>query len=366
MTREGVRTHGSLGSGLFLALASAASFGMSGALAKGLLDNGWTAGAAVTARVCVAALALLVPALLALRGRWELLRGNVGIITLYGVLAVAGTQLCYFYAVSHLQVSLALLLEYTAPVAVVAWWWLRHGQRPTRVTVTGALIATAGLVLVLDVVGSGASLHVAGVLWALGAMTGAAVYFVLSADLANGLPGITLAGGGLLVGAIALGAAGLLGLVPMATSTAPVTYAGVEVAWWLPVLGLGLVAGAVAYVTGIAAGRRLGSRLASFVALSEVLCALLFAWLLLGEMPRGIQLVGGLLVLVGVVVVKAGEETVPGVAAASAATPDNGGPDNGGPDDGGPDVSGSPVGAGTPHGAAAAGLQRTAPPAERR
>ena len=75
------------------------------------------------------------------------------------------------------------------------------------------------------------------------------------------------------------------------------------------VLALGLVTAAIAYVTGIEAGRRLGSRLSSFVALLEVLMALVFAWLLLGELPRGVQLAGGLFVLCGVVVVKLGEGT---------------------------------------------------------
>ncbi|MEO5665542.1 MAG: EamA family transporter, partial [Nocardioides sp.] len=76
---------------------------------------------------------------------------------------------------------------------------------------------------------------------------------------------------------------------------------------WIPVLALGLVTAAFAYVTGIEAGRRLGSRLSSFVALFEVLMAVVFAWLLLGELPRTVQLFGGLLVLAGVVVVKLGE-----------------------------------------------------------
>jgi len=88
-------------------------------------------------------------------------------------------------------------------------------------------------------------------------------------------------------------------------------YDGHSVPWWLPVLALGLVTAAFAYVTGIAAGRRLGSRLASFVALGEVLAAVVFAWLLLGELPRPVQMVGGLLVLAGVVVVKLGEGRAP-------------------------------------------------------
>jgi drug/metabolite transporter (DMT)-like permease len=296
--------------GLLLAFASATTFGMSGVLARGLIDTGWSAGAAVTVRTVIAATVLLVPGMLALRGRWHLVRANAGLITVYGIAAVAGAQLCYFYAVTYMQVSVALLLEYTAPVAVVLWLWLRHGHRPSGLTILGAAIAAGGLVLVLDVV-SGADLSTVGVLWALGAMVGAATYFVISADESNGLPGISLAAGGLLVAGVVLGAAGALGLLPIRTSTDPAVYDGHAVPWWLPVLALGLVTAAFAYVTGIAAGRRLGSRLASFVALGEVLAAVVFAWLLLGELPRGIQLAGGLLVLAGVVVVKLGEGRAP-------------------------------------------------------
>lgn len=299
-----------LGSGLALALLSAASFGTSGALARGLLDAGWSAGAAVTVRVSIGALILAGPAVMLLRGRWGLLRANAGLVATYGLVAVAGCQLCYFYAVAELQVGVALLIEYTAPVVVVLWLWARHGQRPGLLTVAGAVIASAGLVLVLDLL-SGADLSVSGVLWALGAMLGAATYFVISADEDNGLPPLVLAGGGLLVGALTLAVAGLLGVVPMAATTQQVSYAAGTVSWWVPLLGLGLVSAALAYTTGIGASRRLGSRLASFVALTEVLCALLFAWLLLEELPRAGQLLGGVLILAGVVVVKTGERDVP-------------------------------------------------------
>ena len=70
-----------------------------------------------------------------------------------------------------------------------------------------------------------------------------------------------------------------------APTAASASYAGRAVAWWVPLVALGLVTAAVAYATGIAAGRRLGSRLASFVALLEVVAAIGFAWLLLGELP---------------------------------------------------------------------------------
>jgi drug/metabolite transporter (DMT)-like permease len=292
------------GSGLAFALLSAGSFGLSGTLASGLIDVGWTPGAAVTARVLIAAAVLAWPAARALRGRWHLVARPM--LLGYGLLAVAGAQLCYFYAVAHMQVGVALLIEYTAPAAVVGWLWARGGERPGRLTVAGAITAGLGLVLVLDLL-SGADVSAVGVLWALGAMVGAATYFVLSADESNGLPPLVLAAGGLWVGGAGLGVAALVGVLPMAGSTASPAYAGVAVPWWLPLLALGVVTAALAYVSGIAASRRLGPRLASFVALSEVLAALVFAWLLLDQLPAPVQAVGGLLVVTGVVLVKAGE-----------------------------------------------------------
>ena len=60
-------------------------------------------------------------------------------------------------------------------------------------------------------------------------------------------------------------------------------------------------------MTGIAATRVLGAKLASFVGLSEVLFAVLIAWVLLGELPRSVQLLGGVFILAGVVVVRTEE-----------------------------------------------------------
>jgi drug/metabolite transporter (DMT)-like permease len=291
--------------GLWFAVLSAASFGLSGSLASGLMDAGWSAGGAVVARVGVAAVVLLVPAWVALAGRWALLRANASVVVAYGVFAVGGAQFAYFNAVRHMDVGVALLIEYTAPVAVVCWMWLRHGHRPGRLTVVGAVLAALGLVLVLDLL-SGADLSAVGVVWALVAMVGAAVYFVISAGESE-LPTLVLAAAGLWLATAALLVAGVVGAVPLDAGTTHVSYGDTVVPFWLPVAALGVVTAAVAYVSGIAASRRLGPRLASFVGLLEVLAGLLFAWALLGQLPSWVQIAGGVLVVAGVVVVKAGE-----------------------------------------------------------
>jgi len=295
--------------GLLFAVASAASFGMSGALARGLLDAGWTPGAVVLVRIALGALVLTPFGLRALRGRGQAVRRNLPVIVLYGLLAVAGAQFCYYSAVQYMQVGPAILIEYAAPAAVVVWMWLRHGHRPGPVTLLGAALAALGLMLVLDILG-GTSISATGVLWALGAMVGCAVYFIVNADDTTGLPPMGLAWTGLIAGGVFLGALGALGLLPLAVAGGDVALAGTSVPWWVPLGLLGVVSAAVAYGTGVAAGRRLGSRLSSFVGLLEVVASVGFAWLLLGELPGLVQLVGGVLILAGVVAVKLGEEPV--------------------------------------------------------
>jgi len=285
---------------------SAATFGTSGAFASSLIGAGWTPGAAVAARIAAAALVLSVPAVVQLRGRWGLLRRASPMIAAYGLVAVAGAQLFYFNAVSHLSVGVALLLEYLGTFLLVGWLWLRHGQRPRRLTVAGGAIAVLGLVLVLDLIGS-QRLDPVGVLWGLGAAVGLAVYFLLSASTDEAVPPLVMAWGGMSVGAVALIGLGMTGLLPMRAPLTDVRLLDHRVSWLIPVLGLSLIAAVVAYVAGIGAARMLGAKLASFIGLTEVVFAVAFAWLLLGQVPAAVQFVGGALIVAGVALVRIDE-----------------------------------------------------------
>src|SRR6202021_453312 len=97
---------------------------------------------------------------------------------------------------------------------------------------------------------------------------------------------------------------GLARVLPMTAGTADVRFLHHQVSWIVPVAGLSLVAAVIPYVTGIGAARRLGARLSSFVGLGEVLFAVLWAWLLLGQLPAPIQFAGGTLILAGVALVR--------------------------------------------------------------
>jgi drug/metabolite transporter (DMT)-like permease len=289
--------------GLPIALASAAAFGLSGSLASSLLVTGWSPAAVVAARVGGAFLVLLIPCLLLLR-RIGLPSGRTSRrMIAYGIVAVAGAQLCYFSAVQHLSVGVALLLEYLAPVLLIGWLWWRRGQRPTAAKLIGAALSVAGLVLVLDLT-SGARISAVGVGWGLGAALCLCAYFVMSEHTATAPPALLLTTVGTGVGAGVLVFAGLIGIVPLAASSAAVTIAARPIPWWVPILALVLVSAAFAYVTGIVSVRRLGSSIASFVALSEVILAVIFAALLLGQIPTAVQALGGVLILVGITAVQ--------------------------------------------------------------
>ena len=299
----------STGTGILIALVSAATFATSGPFAKGLLEAGWTPGSVVFLRIAGAALLLIVPTVRALEGRWHLLRREWGQVVGYGVGAVAVPQLAFFYAVEHLSVGVALLLEYLGLVLVVAWQAVASRRWPRLPTLVGVGLALAGLALVLDAFpvlgGSAVRVDGVGVAWGLLAAVGLASYYLLSGSThATALPPLALAGGGLVVGGLGFALMGAVGVLPMTFGTAPVELSGATLPWWAAVLELAVFAAATAYVAGIMAARVLGAKLASFVGLSEVLFAVLFAWLLLGELPRPVQLLGGAFILAGVVAVR--------------------------------------------------------------
>ena len=204
----------------------------------------------------------------------------------YSLLAIAAPQLCFFNAVARIPVGVAMLLEYLGIVLVSAGW---AAPRPAAAAAHRRRGGDAGLAMVLDLAGPG-RINPVGVVWALLGAVGLASFFLLSAGgEREPLPPIVMAWAGMGVATAGLAAAGWTGLLPMTAGTSSVHVLGHRVSWIVPVLGLSLLAAVIAYVAGIGGIRRLGAKLASFVGLSEVLFAILFAWLLLGQLPSVMQ-----------------------------------------------------------------------------
>lgn len=302
--------------GLAFALASAATFGVSGILASSLLEAGWSSGAVTLVRIAGGAVVLLWPTLWLLRGRWDAVLRSWKEVLVLGLLAVALCQLAFFSAVAYISPALALLIEFLGPVLLVGATWITTRRAPAVLTIAGALVALAGLALVSGV--GGTALHPLGVLLALGAAVGNAAYWAAASKADSELPPIALAGLGLAVGAIVLGAACATGLLPFVATEGPVVLAGSTVPMWVAVLLLVLVSTAAAYTLGILGARRLGATLASFVGYAEPMFGILWTALLLALLPSGMQWIGAAAIIAGVVLVKLGQIDRPRVSRSRA------------------------------------------------
>jgi len=288
--------------GIALGLAAGLAFGIGGVFVKPLLESGWSPGAAVLARISIAAVLLAIPGAIALRGDFRPLWRAKWTVLLYGLVAVAGVQFFFYASLERIPVSMTLLIEYLAPIALVLFAWLRTRRVPQRVVLAGSVLALAGLVLVIGPGGGG--LDPLGLAFAALAMIGVCVYYAVGESSAEQLPPVALIAAGFVVGAVALGLAGLTGLLPMQASTAEVAFLGASAPWYVPLVAVGLISTAFAYTAGIASIGMLGSRLAAFLGLSEVVFAAIAGWILLGEALGPLQILGGVLILAGIVCVK--------------------------------------------------------------
>ncbi len=222
-------------------------------------------------------------------------------VVAYGVVGFVAIQILYFVAISRMPVGVALLLEYTSP-ALVALWALLVQRRPQHRSLWLAIgAALIGLMLIarpwqgfaLDTIGVGAALLAA---------VASASYFLIGDALKGQVPGPQLAGFGAAAGAVVLGVTQSWSDFPWHLLGRPGELGGATVPVWLLLAVVVLIGTVVAYLTGIAALRRLPAPVAAVVATMEVVVAAISAWVLLGEHLSAWELTGGAVLLSGALI----------------------------------------------------------------
>jgi len=292
------------GTGVALMLTASLAWGLVGPLAKTLYEVGWTPAAVIVLRTGGAALILLIPALLSLRGRWRSLIANWPIVLAYGLIAVAACQSVMFMALERLAVGTTMLIMYTAPVFIVLALWVINRRRPATTVLIGSALTLAGLPLALNLTDFG-RIDPVGIVLAIGAMVALAGYFLVSERPTPGLPQVVLICAGLIIGGLTVGLMALTGLLPWSIGFSTVTVAGITgVPWYVPAAVLVVFATVGAYLLSLRGITLVGARAAAFLALCDVIASLGFAWLLLGETPAPIQGAGGVLILAGILLVQ--------------------------------------------------------------
>ncbi|WP_262496072.1 EamA family transporter [Nonomuraea sp. SYSU D8015] len=300
-----------------LAFVSSWCFAFSGPMAKYLIAAGLAPIEAVWARMAGAGLLLLAVLALVRPRALRIPRSRLPFFGLYAIMAVAGVQSLYFVAITRLPVGIALLLEFMAPVMVVAWVRIVRGIRLARAAYVGAVAAVIGLAIVVEA-WQGLRLDALGLL--LGLLAGAccAGYFIMSDSFGDDVDPLGLIAWGMTGAAVVLIPFSRPWDIPWGAFAGSATPEGGQT---LPVLAaylwMVLIATVVAYILGVNAVRRLSAAVGATVATLEVIGGTVVAWALVGETLGVFQIIGGLIVLSGALLA----QTATGSASAAQPTP---------------------------------------------
>ena len=291
------------GRGTALILLASVSFGTSGTMAKPAMLAGLSPEQLASARIGLAAL-VLAAGVAAFRPRLlRVRRADLPVLLGYGLLGVAGVQLCYFVSVQRLPVGVAILLEFASPVLIALWTrFVRRIELPRRMWL-GIALAMGGLTLVAKA-WEGLALDALGLLVGLCTAMCSAAYFLFGERGATTRDPLGMVTWGMIIGAVVVCCVAPPWTLPGAVLTAPAEFGPWHPPVWLLLIAVALVSTALAYGLGTTALRHLPAAVASVVGLLEPVVATATAWALLGESLSWVQLAGAAVMLGGATLVQ--------------------------------------------------------------
>ncbi len=293
--------------GYALYLTASVLFALNGTVAKSILLTGIDPARLSQVRVTGAFLLLLLFVAITRPQALRLSKKEIPILLAYGILGVAMTQYLYFVALTYLPVSVALLIEFTAPV-MIALWFRFAWKEPTKRTVWLALgMALAGLALVAQV-WLGFTLNAAGVIAALGAAIALSIFYILGDKqmrVENPRDPISLTMWGFAAGSLFWAITQPWWSFPweaLSGNTEPLSDANISFPIWIMTFWMILFGTVITFSLVLTSMKHLRASQASTVGLTEPLFATMIAWVLLGEALNALQVLGGALILLGVFV----------------------------------------------------------------
>jgi drug/metabolite transporter (DMT)-like permease len=250
-----------------------------------------SAGRALSAFIILLAfMALRRPAML------RIARTDLPFLVVFGVIGLAGVHYSYFKAISLTNVATAILLEYLAPVIVLAVSVVFLGHRPTWTLPAGVALSVFGCALVVGAIGGdGLVVSPAGVAWGLASACFFAAYSLMGAHVATRFSPMTV----LVYG---LGFAALFWLLVLGPS--PIVRILSDPPVLLAVLFVAVIGTLVPFTAFLSALARIAPTNATVTSTIEPFLAGLGAFVLFGEALTALQLLGGALVVAAIAVVQ--------------------------------------------------------------
>jgi drug/metabolite transporter (DMT)-like permease len=287
-----------------MAFTAATLWAVNGVISKVIIESGGIAAQRLTEVRTTGAFLLLAAALgvarpASLRPR----RGELAMLLVFGVLGLAFVQWFYFEAISRLDIGVALLIQYIAPVLVALWARFAYHEAVRRRIWAALTLSILGIALLVEL-WNGLTLDGLGVAAALGSAATFAVY-ILSAEraVARRDP-VSLVCYGFLLASLFWAVLQPWTSFPVELVDESVSLLGrlddLSLPVWL-LLGWMVVLGTIVPFALLAASlRHIPASRAAITAMFEPVAATVFAYAWLGESLTAFQLVGALVVLAAI------------------------------------------------------------------
>ena len=287
-----------------MAFTAATLWAVNGVISKVIIESGGIATQRLTEVRTTGAFLLLAAALgVARPASLRLRRGELAMLLIFGVLGLAFVQWFYFEAISRLDIGVALLIQYIAPVLVALWARLAYHEAVRRRIWAALALSILGIALLVEL-WKGLTLDGLGVAAALGSALTFAVY-ILSAEraVARRDP-VSLVCYGFLLASIFWAVLQPWTSFPVELVDESVSLLGrlddLSLPVWL-LLGWMVVLGTIVPFALLAASlRHIPASRAAITAMFEPVAATVFAYAWLGESLTAFQLVGALVVLAAI------------------------------------------------------------------
>jgi drug/metabolite transporter (DMT)-like permease len=220
-------------------------------------------------------------------------RADLPFLALFGLLGVLAVQLVYYEAIQRIPIGVALVIEYTAPLLILAYWRLRGRRVGTGLWIAGGLTVIGCYFVVGAYDAQLRQINAVGALLAAIDAVILAAYFLLAERLVTRYSSWAL----LCVG---FGTAALGWSIARPPWTLPWASLAGEIGWY--VVGVVCIATVIPYLFSVGAVRLIPAARVGLASTAEPVIAAVAAWLLIGQSLEALQVVGGVIVVVGILV----------------------------------------------------------------
>jgi len=289
--------------GEVLLVVGAIAFAFNGIVSKIVMQAGLSEWRMVQVRTGGAFLFLITYVLLTNAKSLRVTKTELPLLITYSLFGFAIVQFGYFIAISRMHVSMALIIEFTAPIWIVLWIkYVRKSFVPKDMW-TAISLAFIGMLLLAQV-WKGMTLDTVGVIAAFLDAFALATYFILGERLAHSRPTATLNALGFGIASAIWAIAFPLWSFPTGIFTQTINLNGLlenyNAPGWVLLLWVVLMGTVLPYVLVLSGIKLLSASTSSVIGMLEPVFAGIFAWIWIGESWNVIQLIGGAIVIAGI------------------------------------------------------------------